>query len=247
MKTAVNLTIQVFESRYQKEYLIRFWWLIFSNFTYIRHLVYWKCIIWAKYDLPIINSVCEKVWFTINGLSKMLFLIFAFFIFPNFKWLLSRILWKNHPFLPWISRDLIKFYNVLNIFDLHTLDKETTTLLRTFEISTVSLFFLNERNITTSLLMIHLKYAVVPYANLNSSSMNKPCLRAVEYAFSFFFGILIYVYFNKAFIKNFIKKVPFLIQLFKIHFTIVCILQNNRMSNLAILKWWSFEYKAKFF
>ena len=41
----------------------------------------------------------------------------------------------------------MKFYNVFNIFDLHTLDKETTALLRIFEISTemyfVSLFFLN--------------------------------------------------------------------------------------------------------
>ena len=179
----------------------------------------------------------------------MLFLIFALFIFPNFKWLLSRILWKNHPFLQWISRVLMKFY-VLNIFDLHTLDKETPALLRIFEISTemyfVSLFFLNERNITTSLLMIHLKYVVVPYANLNSSSINKPCLRAVEYAISFFW-ILIYVYFKEAFIKSFMKKVSFLVQISKIHFTIVCILQNIRMSNLAILKWWPFEYKAKSF
>ena len=97
MKTAVNLTIQVFESRYQKEYLIRFWWLIFSNFTYIRHLVYWKCIIWAKYDLPIINSVCEKVWFTINGLSKMLFLIFAFH-FSKFQMTIVKDLMEKPSF-----------------------------------------------------------------------------------------------------------------------------------------------------
>ena len=71
----------------------------------------------------------------------------------------------------------MKFYNVLNIFDLHTLDKETPALLRIFEISTemyfVSLFFLNERNITTSLLTIHLKCTVAHYANLNSVSINK--------------------------------------------------------------------------
>ena len=54
----------------------------------------------------------------------------------------------------------------------------------------VSLFFLNERNITSSLLMIHLKCAVVNYANLNSSSINKTYLRAVEYAISFFFNVL---------------------------------------------------------
>ena len=41
-------------------------------------------------NFPIISSVCEKVWFTINGLSKMLFHFIAFYIFPNFKWLLSN-------------------------------------------------------------------------------------------------------------------------------------------------------------
>ena len=49
----------------------------------------------------------------------------------------------------------MKFYYVKNIFDLHTFD------LIFFAISTempfVSLLFLNKRNITTSLLMIHLK------------------------------------------------------------------------------------------
>ena len=55
----------------------------------------------------------------------------------------------------------MKFYYVTNIFDLHTVDNETTTLLKFFEILTemhfVSLLFLNKRNITTSLLMIHFK------------------------------------------------------------------------------------------
>ena len=38
----------------------------------------------------------------------------------------------------------------------------------------VSSFFLNEWNITTSLLMIHLKRTVVHYSKLHSSSINKP-------------------------------------------------------------------------
>ena len=42
----------------------------------------------------------------------------------------------------------MKFYYVTNIFDLHTLDNETTALLKRFEISTekhvVSLVFLNK-------------------------------------------------------------------------------------------------------
>ena len=55
----------------------------------------------------------------------------------------------------------MKFYFVTSIFDLHIFDNETMVLLKFFQISTemsfVSLFFLNERNITTSLLMMHSK------------------------------------------------------------------------------------------
>ena len=60
-----------------------------------------------------------------------------------------------------------------------------------------SLFFLNERNMTTSLLMIHLKVTVKHYTNLNWSSKNKPFLNILFR----FFQFLIYVYFNEAFVK----------------------------------------------
>ena len=87
-----------------------------------------------------------------------------------------------------------------------------TALLKFFEIFKemrfVSLFFLNERNITTSLLIIHLKYTVVHYANLNSCSINMPNIRAVEYTISFF-RFPIYVYFKKAFVRNFMRKLSF--------------------------------------
>ena len=93
--------------------------------------------------------------------------------------------------------DFEGFFEVLyvtNIFDLHTYDKETTALFKKIEISTemhfVSLFFLNEKSITTLLLMVHLKCAVVHYANLNSSSIDKPYFRVVEYAICFFFDVL---------------------------------------------------------
>ena len=63
-------------------------------------------------------------------------------------------------------------------------------VLKYFKISTemffVSSFFQNERNITKSILMIHLKCTVVHYANLNSSSINKTYVWAFEYAISFF-------------------------------------------------------------
>ena len=87
------------------------------------------------------------------------------------------------------------FYYITNIFDLLTFDIETTALLNFFEISTemhfVSLFFQIERNITTSILMIqlkwiHLKCTVLNYVNLDASPINVPYLRVVKYAISFF-------------------------------------------------------------
>ena len=87
----------------------------------------------------------------------------------------------------------MKFYYVTNIFDLHTFENEMTVLLKFFEISTeidfVSMYFLNEKKITTSLLMMHLKRTVAHYAYLNPSFINKPYLRAFEYAISCFFFI----------------------------------------------------------
>ena len=83
------------------------------------------------------------------------------------------------------------------------------------EMHFVSLFFLNERTITTSLLMIHLKCTFVHYVNLNSSFINKPYFWAVEYAISgcffflFFFRFLIYIYFNEAFDKNSMGELSF--------------------------------------
>ena len=120
-------------------------------------------------------------------------------------------------------RVLSNFYYVTNIFDLHIFENETATLLNFFEICTdmhfVSLFFLNKRNITTSLLMIHLKCAVVHYANLNSSSINKPFLNYGLLNMLFrFFQFLIYVYFNEFFCQDIYEiAIIFLIQISKIH------------------------------
>ena len=125
---------------------------------------------------------------------------------------MSKILWKNHPLLKFIWRVLLKYYYVTSIFDPHTFDDETTVLLNFFEISTekhfVSLFLLNERNMTTSLLKIHLKCTVVHYANLNSSSIKKHYKWVVEYTILLFFD-LIYVYFNNPFVKNFMQILSF--------------------------------------
>ena len=167
--------------------------MIFSNFTNIRHLIYWKSIIWAKSDLAIINSVCEKVLFTIKGQLRMLFFSFCYFHFPKFQMTIVKNL-KEKP-----SFSIMDFEGshevLLRQRYLWFTYNETTALLtfseNSMEIHFVSLFFVNERNITTSLLMISLKLTVVHYANVSSSSINKSYLRAVEYGISFLFVFFI--------------------------------------------------------
>ena len=102
----------------------------------------------------------------------------------------------------------MKFYCVTNIFELHSFHNEMMALLKLFVISTdmyfVSLFFLKERNITTSLVMIHLKCAVVHCANPNSNSgsINKPYIQAVEYTISFFLEFLFTFIFTRLLSKT---------------------------------------------
>ena len=168
-----------------------FWWVVISRLTNIRYLVYWKGIICAKSDLPITNSVCEKAWFPIHGLSKILFFNFYLFRFSKFqKAIVKNFMEKVIPFYNGFWGFLWSSTTLTKIFDLHNFDNETTTSLNFFEISNemyfVSLFFLNEINVATSLLIIHLKCTFVNYANLNLSPINKPYLQTNEYAISFF-------------------------------------------------------------
>ena len=120
-----------------------------------------------------------------------------------------------------IVKNLIKkpyFFISHKYFDLHTFDNETTALLKVFEISTemhfVSLFFLNERKITTSILMIQLKSTVVHYAIINSSTISKPFLRVVEYAISFF-SIFCLSLFQQDFCQQLYEKLPFFNMIFR--------------------------------
>ena len=98
-------------------------------------------------------------------------------------------------------------------FDLHTFDNEMTGLVKCFEISTemhfVSSFFLNEKYITASLFMIHLKCVVAHYANFNSTSINKSYLRAVKYAISFFFNFLYMFSLKRLLSKLYVKAIIF--------------------------------------
>ena len=103
----------------------------------------------------------------------MLFFNFCLFLFSKFQMAIVKNLIMDFE----CTQEVLirhKYFQSTRFY------KETTALLNFFEICTemhfVSLFFLNERNITTSLLMIHLKCTVVHYSNLNSSSVNKPFL-----------------------------------------------------------------------
>ena len=85
----------------------------------------------------------------------------------------------------------------------------------------VSLFLLNERNSATSLLMIRLKCTVAHYANVNSSSINKPYLRGRwMYYFVGFFNFLFMFILTRHLSKTLWKRYHFLIQIFKTHFKI---------------------------
>ena len=108
--------------------------------------------------------------------------------------------------------------NTTQTFLIFKFWQRNSALLNFFEIwiemHFVSLCFLNERNITTSLLMIHLKCTVVHYSNLNSSSVNKPLLNYGQlnmlFLFFFFFRFLIYVYFHEDFVKKIWSNYHFL-------------------------------------
>ena len=113
---------------------------------------------------------------------EMLFFIFRV---SNFKFLSSKVLWKNHLFYHGFQ----KFYYVPSSFDLYIFEMKQQTFPNFWRFAH---FFLNERNITTSILMIHLKFTVVHYANLSPRSMNKLFLnyRLSHMLYRFFFDFL---------------------------------------------------------
>ena len=136
----------------------------------------------------------KKFGLRLTSRRKWYFVIFAFSLYPNFKWLLSKTLWC-------ILRILSNFCYVTNIFDLHIYDNETTAHLIFFKFVWICILFLyffqNERNITTTILIIHLKCTVLHYANLKSSSKNKLLLNYGSLNMLLcFFRLLIYLYVN---------------------------------------------------
>ena len=108
----------------------------------------------------------------------------------------------------------MKFYKVENIFDLHLFDNEKTAVsnfLKFLRKCILFLYFLNERNIKTSPLMMHSRWAVLHYANLKSSCRNNP-LNMLYKPLNMLFALLrflIYVCFSEAFVKSLMGKLSF--------------------------------------
>ena len=155
-KIAVNWTIQRFESRYQKKCLGTIFDLsatnrrLFKIFAKLNgnHLLVANIFKLHEYQTfgsmkmhnmskmwkPIINSVFETVWLTMNEPPKML--IFKLFPFSIF--------WISNGYFQKYCGKTTLFYNafrmflwsstLLQIFLIHTFDNETTVLLKVFEI-----------------------------------------------------------------------------------------------------------------
>ena len=125
----------------------------------------------------------------------MLFLNFYLFHFFKFQITIVIYLMEKPSSLTMDFKGFLKFYYVTSFFNLQIFNNETTVLLKFFEICAdmhfVSLICLNERSITTSLLVIDLKCTVVHYANLNSSSINKSFSSWIYYVV--FFQFFVYV------------------------------------------------------
>ena len=78
--------------------------------------------------------------------------LFVFFIFPNFKLLLSKILCKNQHFFKWISKVLMKFYYVLLLLYFRSTNVWQWSIgpfkiFWNLRVNACKLFFLNKRNL----------------------------------------------------------------------------------------------------
>ena len=124
----------------------------------------------------------KKFGLRLMGCRKCYFLILTFFIFPNFM--------EKPSFL------IIDFEGSYEVLLVHKyfwstyFDNEMKALLIFFWNFHGNAFwffiFSKWKKYYSLTLMIHLKCNVVHYANLNSSSLNKLYLRAVEYSILFF-------------------------------------------------------------
>ena len=118
-------------------------------------------------------------------------IIYLYSIIPkmSFSFFCNLLNPEQKPQTPYLPQSLCSFSDFLTCF-VTNFENETTAR-KFYEICTgmrfVSIFFLTERDIRTSLLMMHLKCTVVRYANLNSSSIKKPFSSFFAFSFNFLF------------------------------------------------------------
>ena len=167
--------------------------------------------------MPIISSVYEKIWFTTNGPSEKLFFDFCLFDFSKFQ---ITIFYNGfRRFLgSFTTSQIFLIYTFLKM-KLRPWNNQTIKQWNWHRNDFVFLFFLNERNVVVSLLVIHSKCTVVHYANLNSSSIKKPFLNCWPLNMLFLlFWFLILFPLTRLLSKTLFKNYRFLIPNSKILF-----------------------------
>ena len=134
----------------------------------------------------------KKFGLRLTGRRIWYFLIFAFSLYPNVKWQLSK---SYNGF--WGFLVISRASQIFLIYIFVTVKRRQFWFFFKFARICISFlyFFQNERKIRTSFLVIHLKCTVVHYANLNSSSKNKPFLNygSLNMLFRFFFRFLMFI------------------------------------------------------
>ena len=159
----------------------------------------------------------EKLYLLLPGRRTCNFWNSDFLIFPTFKQILLRILWKKIHVSKQILKVLIKFYRFTNIYDLKFLGNETTALWIFFlNLHGRAFCFLSSKgNIKTSISLILLKCNVVGYSNGNDSFTgrlfsNYGLLNMLFHFFRYHHSV-----FHD---KSFMKKMSFFSSNFKISF-----------------------------
>ena len=133
----------------------------------------------------------EKLCLRLPGRRTYNFWNSDFLIFPTFKQILLRILWKNFQVSKYILKVLIKFYRFTNIYDLKFFGNETTALW---------------------ILLILLKCTDVTYSNGNESFTSR-----LFSNYRPFFDISFIVFFTRLLSESLWRNYPFSAEISKIH------------------------------
>ena len=179
-KIAINSATQYFEGCFQKKCLLKVWSFLFHppqnrgpvkflrNWTETNYLLMANIFKLQEYQIFglvkmhnmckiwILYSVCEKVWFMINGPLKILF--FNFFLFSSSRFQMAIV--KN--LIMDFNGGFLVISTTSQIFLIYTYltMKRQSFFFKFVWLCNLFLYFF-----TTSLLMIHLKCTVAHYAN----------------------------------------------------------------------------------